>query len=103
MAFNVSWTAFDYPNITSGFFNALEYGNSVTDGLLSLSLVFSLFVILFMAFRRAGDKEAFVASSFISGVISLMLLGTGQLIEVVTFGLLSMAVFGAILLTRTRR
>lgn len=65
------WVAYPEPNITSGFGNLTEYGNTVTGGYLGLGILLSFWVILFLIFRsKAGDMEALMASSFISFIVS---------------------------------
>jgi hypothetical protein len=70
MTFNITWEAYPSPNMTGGFANITSYANTTTDGLFGTGLLISLYMILFLSFRRLGDMEAFLASNFIITVLA---------------------------------
>jgi hypothetical protein len=54
----------------------MEYASNVTAGYLGIGIEFSLWIILYLVFKRWGDMEALMSSSFITFIISsLMYLG----------------------------
>lgn len=101
MPFNESWNATADPNITT-IYSAFEYANTVTENLFGAGIIFSIFTILFVVFRRYGSFNAFAASSFITFVLSVMLRGTGLIDDmfVVIFGVMTAAAI--IVMTSTR-
>jgi len=69
------WTEYAYPNITGGFGNLTQYGNTVTSGMLGLGIVLTFWIILFLVFKsKWGVMEAWTASWFITSIISGILL-----------------------------
>jgi len=71
------WEAYEYPNITGGFANVTSYANSVTSGYLGLGILLSFWIVLYLIFRRWGDMEGLVASSFISFIVAGVLAAMG--------------------------
>ena len=75
MALNITWEAYPTPNVTAGMGNMTQYVNVVTEGYFGIGLLLTLWVIMFMSFRRWGDTEAFAAANFITTVLAGMLRG----------------------------
>jgi hypothetical protein len=80
MAFNETWTAYPVPNVT-GFYDIIVYADSVTSNMFSSGLAFSIFLVLYMVFKRYGDEVAFSAASFITLLLSTILWSVGLVDE----------------------
>jgi hypothetical protein len=62
---------------TSGFVDVLAVSNDVTNGFYWLFVSIALWIVLAAAMHRTGVLPAIVASSFITGVVGILLVITG--------------------------
>lgn len=76
MPLNVTWEPYGYVNITSGFVQALDYFNDITEGLFGIGLLFSVFMVFFFAFVKFGEDKAFLSASFITMILAGLLRAT---------------------------
>ena len=88
---------YDLTNITGESGNILEFVqnvNNLTDQTFMLGMLLVGFVILFVSMRESGNKEALVASSFITAVLGIFFFA----LEFISTGMLTIIilVFGGI-------
>ena len=70
---NITWDAFPEPNIT-GFVQAMDYANSVTNNAFGIGIIISFWIISFLIFaKRGGEENAFIAANFITLVIAMLM------------------------------
>lgn len=76
------WTAYDYPNVTT-FYDSILYANEATNNLFGNGLVFTIWTIFFIIFRRTtrSDIAAFASASFVTLVLSSILWAVGLVDE----------------------
>ncbi len=68
--FNITWSEYPQINLTGGFANMTAYVNNVTSGYFGIGILMSIWVILFLLFKREGTMEGFLAASFITTVLA---------------------------------
>lgn len=85
---NTTWNEFAQPNIT-GLYDVVKYANDTTGDTFAVGMLFSAFIVLFVAMRRYGGDQAFAASSFVTFALSIFLRAAGVLGDmwIVMFGM----------------
>lgn len=96
MAWNVTWDAFEYANIT-GWYDALAYYNSITSDFFTLGLMFSTFSIMFIITHRYGSDRALAVSGFITFVLAGFFRAMGLLSDNVVIIFLLLAALGTVI------
>lgn len=76
------WDAYAYPNVT-GFYDSILYANNATGKFFGNGLVFTIWTIFFIIFRRQtrSDMVAFASASFVTLVLSSILWAVGLVDE----------------------
>jgi len=60
-------------NDTLGIYEIFRYTNTLSEGLLSVSFMFLLWIIIFVATKNYSTSRAFTMASFVSFILSMVL------------------------------
>ena len=94
--------AFPYPNTTSNvFINLFTYTDTITNGLFSILLILSIFLIGFISFRNWKEK-GITASLFITFIVTSLLRFAG-VVSPLVYSIVMFAFFGSIILLFVRK
>lgn len=91
------WEAYEYANVSS-VYDMMVYASDVTEGFFGVGVLFSIWSVLFIAFRRFGDDSAFAAASFITFVFSVLFRAMMLVDDIAVVFLVIASAFGVILL-----
>ena len=70
---NATWAEFPSPNLTAGMANLTSYANQVTEGYFGFGILITLWIILFLSFKKWGDMESITIATFLTTVIAGLL------------------------------
>ena len=94
--------AYHFPtgNLTnaSNIVEIADYANDVTSGLFFPLMLFGVWIILFVAMLRWGERQAFTASSFSTALIAILLAAVELVNPVMILAPMGMTVFGILIM-----
>jgi len=91
---------YDLPNATNVINGTTDYFNFINTGISNWIAPAFLFIVWFISFGVSlgiGIKKSFMASCFITFIISIYFLRMGMINQIITIGLLIGTILGAIL------
>jgi len=73
MRFNLTNLSYDWPSSYETYFEFLQYAHGVVDNVLGVSLLVMIFLVLYGALSKWRTSVAFMTSSFVCLIVSVIL------------------------------